>query len=391
MLGRADVIRRYAPCGLWLGVFSTSLCGSACSTDHDALALQPRGGAGGSAGAGGGGAGGVPSVAGQTSSGGRVNADVEPAGDNVLTIVNGVVDAESVALCFARVSDDGESSELRGDPLTELGYAASKVLTELPDFSFADDTIEPWVIAGDLSLIDGLDCADAVELAQGEEAKVTPDPEAEPPKKAPPPPALRARPVAALPAGTVDIGRSILMVLTGCMGGAAYTYSEELGPRICGDDYAPDLPTLQPLVVKLSREHRYSTVGLQGMHASVATGSLDVRASGDGGRVALVFASSIRFGAVEPRPADTRFSPSELGIDAGDYGLQAVDYFAKVVFEQPWTDVLGASGLPGVTANRTYTAIFLGPDPTVKTRDFWNPAAFALVDNDPTREEPPAQ
>jgi hypothetical protein len=385
MLRRADLTRRYAASYLLLAGGALGLWGSGCTTNHDALALQPRAGSS-SGGAGGGGAGGVSNGGSAPSSGGRVNPDVEPAGDNVLTIVNGIVDADSVRLCFASLTDDGQSHELRGDPSSKLDYAASLVLSELPEFSFADDQLEPWVIAGDLSLIKGLSCQDAVELAQSEEASVTPGPDAAGGAASDPAlPKLRARPVAALPAGTVDIGRSVLLVLSGCMGGAAYALSDTLGPAVCGAGYAPDQPTLSPLVVKLSRARRSDTVGLQALHASAATGSLDVRASGDGGRVALVFASSLSFGSIEPRPSDTRFSVSELGIDSGDYGLQVVDTSGAVAFEETWNDVLTASGLPTVTFDRSYTVVFLGPDPSLKKRGFWNPSAFSLVDNDPTR------
>lgn len=372
------MIRRFAVLALSFGL-------GGCTTDHDALALKPNGGSGGGGAGGSAGAGGTGNVGGQPATGGRVNPDVEPAGDNVLTIVNGIVDAESVRLCFARVTDDAETSELRGEPTSELAYAATLVLPELPDFSFTDDAIEPWVIAGELSLVEGLDCAAAVELAQSEEAKVTPDPEAEPDPEADlETPALRARPVAVLPAGTVDIGRSLLLVLSGCIGGAAYT--DELATAVCGDDYSAASPTLQPIVVKLSREHRSDTVGLQAVHASVATASLDVRASGDGGRVSLVFASSVSFGAIEPRPAETHYSRSELGVDDG-YALQAVDERGEVALEESWNDVLSASGVPNVTFGRTYTAIFLGPNPRIQKRGWWNRPAFSLVDNDPTRAQ----
>src|SRR4029079_6888514 len=142
-------------------------------------------------------------------------------------IVNGVIDAPSLRLCFAHVGKNGETADFVGSPLPELGYAASTVLTALDGFSLADDVIQPWLIAGDLALIKRLDCEAAVALAQSEEAKVTPvegqggqgsggdnaggaapsEPgaggAAEP--ALPPMPTLRARPVAALPAGTVNI------------------------------------------------------------------------------------------------------------------------------------------------------------------------------------------
>ena len=49
-------------------------------------------------------------------------------GDNVLTIVNGAIDAGSVALCFARVSDDGQTIELVGSPSAELPSSSTLTL-----------------------------------------------------------------------------------------------------------------------------------------------------------------------------------------------------------------------------------------------------------------------
>lgn len=341
--------------------------------------------------------------------GGRLNPDIEPAGDNVLTIVNGVVDADGVALCFARVNADGQTSELTSDPLPVLPYAHSTVLTTIDGLSFVDDSIQPWVIAGDLTLIEKLDCAGAVALAQSEEAKVTPDFGASGEGGAPNAggaagaggvpddgfgnptkmvtlvePTLRARPLAALPAGSVDVGRSMLMVLTGCLGGAFYT--DHIETAVCGEDYAPDRPSVQPVVVKLSRDVRYDKVGLQGLHASQTTPSLDIRVGGPKDAIALVFASSVDYGMIAPKPADTRFTPEELNLRGPLYGLQAVGDAGVPVYQSSWPDVLETAGLETVTAGRTYTAIFVGPDPLVIKEGFWNAPAFTLVDNDPTRE-----
>jgi hypothetical protein len=402
-----------------LGALGTA---NACTTNHDALARQPKAGssAGGSAGAAGFGMGAFGNVGNQASQGGRPNPDDESMGDNVLTIVNGVVDAPSVRLCFARLGEDGQTQAFVGSPLPELAYAASTVLTAIDGLSFVDDAIQPWVISGELSRLKKLDCAAAVELAQSEEAKVTPvevaaatlgaggqagagaggaggeggaqiggaageaavggAPAAEPLEF----PTLRARPVAALPAGTVNIGRSILLVLTGCIGGAAYT--DHIEKSVCGPAYMPATPTLEPVIVKLSRVVGTGRVGLQAVHGSQPTASLDVRASGDSGAVSLVFASSVTFGAIEPRPADTRFTPFELGVENFNYGLQAVDNSGGVAYQEAWSDILTASGLSAILPSRTYTAIFLGPDPLLIKEGWWNKSAFALVDNDPTRE-----
>jgi hypothetical protein len=415
-LGEA-ALRTDAPRAFVLALLLALGAANGCTTNHDALARQPKAGssAGGSAGVSGFGNGGFGNT-GDQSQGGRVNPDVEPKGDDVLTIVNGVVDAPSVRLCFARLGEDGETQDFVGSPLPELAYAASTVLTQLDGLSFADDVIQPWVISGQLSRLKKLDCEAAVALAQSEEAKVTPvaaalasagqggagsagaageggafaggaagevgaGGAATGPLEFP---TLRARPVAALPVGTVNIGRSILLVLTGCSGGAAYT--DHVETSVCGDQYSPSTPTLEPVIVKLSRVVGIGKVGLQAAHASQSTGSLDVRASGDSGAVSLVFASKVSFGSIDPRPADTRFAAFDLGVDNFNYGLQAVDENGGVAYQEAWSDILAASGLPAILEGRGYTAVFLGPDPLLLKDGWWNKSAFSLIDNDPTRE-----
>jgi hypothetical protein len=394
-----------APRVLLLALLSVAGAGSGCTTNHDALARQPKAGSssGGAGGTSGFGAGAFGNTGNDGSVGGRQNPDAEAPGDNVLTIVNGVVDAPGVRLCFARVGDDGQTSDFVGSPLPELAYAGASVQRELDGLSFADDMIQPWVISGDFSRLKGLDCQAAVALAESEEAKVTPSDGdaaaggqggagqggAAPLGAAGMPelplelPTLRARPMAALPAGTVDIGRSILLVMTGCIGGAAYT--DHIETSACGPAYSPETPTLQPIIMTLSRVVGIEQVGLQGVHASQATGSVDIRASGDKGAVALVFASALDFGEIKPRPADVRFTPSELGVEQTNYGLQAVGNDGGVLYQEAWSDVLAASGLDTPRAARTYTAVFVGPDPLLIKQGWWNPSAFTLVDNDPTR------
>jgi hypothetical protein len=247
------------------------------------------------------------------------------------------------------------------------------------------------VIAGDLSKIKKLDCAAAVDLARGEEASVSPDPDENVGGDGAGGaaggslvmPTLRARSLGAIPAGSLNIGRSILMVMTGCLGGAYY--HDKLETSACGDDYAPRAPNLRPIVVTLSRAIAFGMVGLQGVHASPATGKVDVRVSGDQGMSTLVFASGIGFGKIAPRPADTRFSPEQLGVDQPNYGLQIVGDSGSVLYQAAWSDIYASSGIQTLVPARAYTAIVLGPDPLLEKRGFWNESKFALVDNDPTR------
>jgi hypothetical protein len=110
-----------------------------------------------------------------------------------------------------------------------------------------------------------------------------------------------------------------------------------------------------------------------------------VRSSGPAGSLALTFASSLAFGAVEPRPADVRFSASALGITARDHGLQAIGD-GGVLFQDSWQNLRTASGLVEIVESRTYSAVFVGSSPLLVKKGWWNPATFVLVDNDPTRE-----
>jgi hypothetical protein len=105
--------------------------------------------------------------------------------------------------------------------------------------------------------------------------------------------------------------------------------------------------------------------------------------------VALVFASALSFGAIEPRPADTRFTPEQLGVDQGDFGLQVVGENGSPAFSETWSRLFTTSGVDAMFPDRTYTTIFVGASPFLRKKGWWNPPAFALVDNDPTRKITP--
>jgi hypothetical protein len=51
-----------------------------------------------------------------------------------------------------------------------------------------------------------------------------------------------------------------------------------------------------------------------------------------------------------------------------------------------WSNLLESSGLTKLSAARTYTAVLVGAAPRLFPDDRWNQPAFALVDNDPTRQ-----
>jgi hypothetical protein len=250
--------------GLWLGSLLFAGAFAACVTNHEALEKKPAGR--GSSGSGGtfasagapnnrGGSGGEAANAGG-------HADDEPPGESLLTIVNGVVDAPRVALCLAQVDSDGNLTPL-GSPLTDapFEYGQSLVVREVEGVDFETDGLEPLVIAGELDLIAGLDCAAAIERARSEEAlsdgtesgqggaagdgaglsvpsaadsggsagesgSSSGNEGGSAGASAGPPPlrsALRVRGLPVIPAGSLNAGRSMVFVANGCMGGATYT------------------------------------------------------------------------------------------------------------------------------------------------------------------------
>src|SRR5688572_17855300 len=103
-----------APLGALLLLAAAS---NRCVTDHDALAKRDRGGgadAGGASGKGGAsGFGAFPSDGGEAGDG----KYHETPGQNVVTFLHGVVDAERAAFCFARQVDG--QTDFVGQPMPE--------------------------------------------------------------------------------------------------------------------------------------------------------------------------------------------------------------------------------------------------------------------------------
>jgi len=390
----------------------------ACVTNHATLEKKPDTGhgasnAGGASGVAGG-HGPLAGSAGQTAGSGG-HADDEPPGTSVLTIVNGVVDAPRVALCFARVDADAESSVF-GDPLSlaPLGYAQSLVLHEVPGADLAQDTLQPFVIAGELELIAGLSCPAAVERARLEEL---------PTLAAATEPALggvggdgaggaggaggesasgaageaaagaagaggvapvavrsrlRVRGLPAIAAGTLNSGRSLLLVANGCMAGA--TYDGPNAELYCGAGYSERTPTLSAVLVSLSRQTAFDRVGMQVVHASLATGPIDVRSHApfpvqDPG---LSLAGRVVAGQVAPRPASVSNNVFDYG-SARQYSLD-VSASSGVLFSEGWLAVLARGGLTELSNSSTYALVLSGPRGDRKgVPELWNPPVLTAI------------
>ncbi len=397
----------------------------ACVSNHDALEKKP-------AGHGGGGAGGTSASAGapahlggfggEAANGGG-HADDEPPGESVLTIVNGVVDAPRVALCLAKVDADGNVTPL-GSPLTDapLEYGQSVVLGEVEGLDFETDGLEPIVIAGELDLIEGLDCETAINRARSEEALSdgaggdlgtggaagegtgTSDPvaaaeggsagdaggsagtSAGPPARRS---ALRVRGLPAISAGTLNAGRSLVFVANGCLGGATYSdeaaakYHAEPAEQYCGPGYGPRQPTVSAILVSLSRQVSPDHVALQAVHASLANAPVELRSRPPFPSMAAGLSiTSVQLGQVAPRPASIQNTLSDLG-SARKYQV-SVEAQGNSLFGQSWTSVLAQGGLSALKNGQGYALVLNGPRADLQAvPDLWNAAILSAVAVDP--------
>jgi hypothetical protein len=373
----------------WLGtlILAGSLAG--CVTDHDALQKKPSV-------ANGAGAGGAPAAAGaptiiggsdgEAATGGG-HADDEPPGKNVLTIINGVVDAPSVVLCFAKLDSNGGVTPF-GEPLTKapFEYGQNLVLGDVTGAKVDTDTLEPLLIAGELDLVSGLSCEDAVARAQDEEASAIDANTGAGGEGGVPSYEVRSRlrlgSLPAIPAGTLNAGRSILYVATGCIGGA--TYNAAKSEEYCGDGYSEQQPTLSGMLASLSRRVQFGETGLQFVHASLATPPSDVSShppfpSTDPG---IQIATAVVEGQVSPHSALLTHSALEYG-SAKSYTVQ-ISAQGSPVTDESWVDVLARGGVKALEDGSTYALVLLGPrvDHAMAT-PLWNPSAVTVIPVDP--------
>lgn len=411
---------------LWL--FSL-LCGVgfvACVTNHEALEKKPAGrggnGSGGTLASGGtsshrGGAGGYAETGGG-------HPDDEPPGDSVLTIVNGIVDAPSVALCLAKVDSDGHVTPL-GSPLSDppLEYGQSLVLRDVDEVDVDTDGLALFAIAGEFERIAGLDCNDAINLARSEEASSgasggesaqggaggdsgesgvpssggvpgasgsggeSGSPASEggsggaPPGSKPVRSALRVRGLPAIAAGTLNAGRSLVFVANGCMGGA--TYTGKSAEQYCGAGYTSREPTVSAVLVSLSRRVSDDHVGLQVVHASLANAQVDLRARPPFPLMASgVAIASVQAGQVAPRPASIDNALFDLG-SARKYQV-SVESKGSVLYAQAWSSVLSQGSLSELENGRGYALVFNGPRADLTAvPDLWNAATLTAIAVDP--------
>ena len=193
---------------------------------------------------------------------------------------------------------------------------------------------------------------------------------------------LRVRGLPAMPAGTLSAGRSLLLVANGCLGGMTYTSSN--AELYCGKGYSERQPTVSAVLVSLSRKVAFERVGMQVVHASLASGALDVHSrppfpSSDTG---FSIAGSLVPGQVAPRPASVLNSVLDYGI-AQRHVLEVSDQ-ASMPFVRSWEQALTLGSLDELKNGGTYALVISGPRGALPAiPELWNAAALTAVAADP--------
>jgi hypothetical protein len=330
--------------------------------------------------------------------GGTGGKYVEPPGRSVTTFFHGIVDAERVTFCFAGHGDG--DPELVGDPIPPdgLAFAQSIALESIRRIDLEAEAVLPYVIAGDLELIAGMSCDEAVARAEEEMRAVgalslgaggesgaggetggggaggAPEP--------PEPPRLRVATLPEIPAGALVDGYSSLYVAVGCLGGPAFTH--RLEEQACGSGYAPDQPNASATLVTLSRTTGVGKLAFQALHASLASPALTVSSAPPDtaveASVSIVF--DIRRGSLMPRRPNTQLSIVDYGVSSPGWKAQTSNQ-GTVEITELWPDVLERAGIDAFEEGRGYTLVVVGPQGNLGTTGFWNRAAIGVVDNDP--------
>jgi hypothetical protein len=344
---------------------------------------------------------------------GATSGDAEPAGPRVLTLVHGVVDAPGLRFCL-----EPAGGPVTGDPMPAggLSFGAALVVRAVSGVDLASDALQIYAITGDDAVIAGKSCQallaqarpdagsdasndasnDASSDAATNDADASDD--ADPPidggsesgggeasAPLPPPPSLRVATLPVLPAGTLGLQSSYLLVVMGCIG-QSDAFTDSLSDSVCGTGYRPDRPTLLPALVRMSRATRAGAFGLQVVNASRATPSLTLVSSPPKGvaESPITIAANVGLGAIEPASADLSHAPSDFGspLDEATLGV-SLSAVGSGDFTEPWSAALSASGVASPQGGRDYALVVIGPSPTVGGDKWWNAPLVTLVPTAP--------
>jgi hypothetical protein len=291
---------------------------------------------------------------------------IYPDGPSVLTFLNGLADAPAIRVCFHARSGGASFAPLPVAPLpdaaTGLVYAhAFRAASPPGGIDLASADVRPVVYSGDMSAIGALDCVSLATPAAG----------------------LVATSLPVLPAGTLNKGRSVLLVAAGCVGGSGH--DDAAAVSACGQGYTSTTPTATLLVATMTRAPVDGHISMQAFAGSLPSQALTLEHI-----TPDAFASTIAYdvavGTISPKPPHTNLSEALLGPQPAENRLRVSEKGQIVpVASVKLADALalGDLALGDFVNGRAYTAVWVGARPGLAPGKWWTGFAIALVRSDP--------
>lgn len=386
----------------------SALCFSACGPGRD-LTPTSSSGTGGAGATGGTGA--TTSSATQGGSDTTSTTTPEPPGPTKLTVVNGIADYKAIRVCFMPYPETADDVDLWPASAAGLAFPKSQQIDPPKSISIGGADVQPHVIGGDLSAIEGLSCKEAIALAKpvntgtggaggttttgsgglggtgtggtGTGATGT-GATAGAGGAAPEPPPIVVSAMPVIPASVLETEKSLLLVFFGCMGGPGHADGTEgLG---CGFAYTPSSPNASLTLVAMSRVTDPGRIGIQFVHASVAMQPSDMRIlPGFENATDVQVAAALALGGLAPKPAFLAMSRDDFGLLSKaalrTYAPNSTSLTSAAFIQDAFVN--GGITDTGFVNGKNFTFIAVGGYPGVAIQSFWNTFTYAMVPSDP--------
>lgn len=339
-------------CVALVGFAAVAACGDGGSPlapdDPEPATSAAAGGAGGSGGA-----------AASTSSGqgGEVKIE-EPDGPTAITVVNGLVDADAARFCLVPFPG-GAPAALPWPGPGGLPFARGESLSTLPEA--VDHAL--WALTGDLAATNGASCDDLVDA---------------------PPEGLTVRSLGVIPGTSLGAPRSLLLVAAGCVGGEGHEAENQ--EAICGVGYDAAFGNATLYAGFMSRLGSASVIPLQFVHASPATGLVDLRVRATSDAAATLVEPAFSLGAVAPFPPYEALQLASVSPPGqARVGIYPQGAPTTPVREWSWADAFANSELgEGDVANGlAMTFVVVGASAEAGAGPWWQPTSLTVVTSDP--------
>lgn len=348
------------------GILIACCVAAACSgADHDALAARDASaGSGGSiieAGTNEAGEDAHPTTDAPGEDAPPADSSFVPDGPSVFTFVNGMPNARAIRVCFERETTSGfepmNTPPLPDDP-SGLRYGWSFTASSLTGIDLGTTAVRPVVYGDELNLMEGRSC-DELDGVAG----------------------LGRAELQVISAGTLDRGRSVLMVAAGC-------FAEPLvsdGTEVCGPGFVSSQPNAALLVASMERAP-LGTMGMQVFGGSLATEKLSVDHVTAFPAMTTSLVRDIAPGQMDPRPPTGDLPVGNLGTSADQNTLRVFSANAsEPLVVVPLTEALERGGLSlgslGDDAN--FTVVVVGPKAGMAMGDWYQEGLITVVPSAP--------